>query len=232
MNFKNLMIVEDEDMTTLFIQESLKSNNYDNIWTYTSSDEAIKGIKDGKVPDFILMDINLRGSKDGLYTASQILKLHNIPILFMSSYDDKETIDEVLSISSYGFLSKPFNKRNVQIAVSFAYKLFTNQNPEEKFTFNHINLTKNCYYLVEDKTIIEDDKVVDISFKQKKFLDILIKNINNTVDKTQLSFELWSQRDVSDSSLRTIVYLLKKRFKGINIYSQSKAGYIFRDCRL
>lgn len=228
MQFKNLMIVGKEIKTELFIIDSLKQNNYNNIWSYTSSIDAINGVRSGKIPDLILMDINLKGSEDGLCTASKILKMYQVPIIFMSEYDDYQTVEEVLSISLYGFLSKPFTQRSIQIAVSLACRNFLNNSIEKK-TKDYISLSKNCHYTLEDKTILENNNIVSIPYKQKKFLDILIKNINNTVNKRQLSFELWSELDISESSLRTVVYLIKKRFKGINIYSQSKEGYIFRD---
>jgi DNA-binding response OmpR family regulator len=228
MHFKNIMIVEDEQLNILFIEASLAESDYDNIWSYNSSEEAIKAINEGTVPDLILMDINLGKGKDGLFTASKIKQRHkDIPIVFMSAYNDVHILEEVLSISLYGFISKPFNERTLQIAIELAQRNFI-KNQKELSLKKYIKLSKNASYDLEHHNIIEDNEIISIPIKQKNILKVLIKSMNNTVDKAQLSFEIWPDTQVSDSSLRTLIYLLKKRFEGIPIYTHSKEGYIFK----
>jgi len=228
MKLKKIMVVEDEKLSMLFIVESLKEEGYRDILEYASADGILTALKSGEVPDLILMDINIEGSKDGIQTAKEILSRWNIPIVFMSAYNDKETIREVLSISLYGFISKPFDERELFIACELAFENFKHNVKtkvlEEKVM--RVTLFENCYYDLTTSKVMKDNKWIELSSNEQILLDILIKNINRTVSKEQLSFEIWSNYDESNSALRTTVYLLRKKIKGIDISSQSKRGYI------
>ena len=230
MKSKKIMVVEDEKLTMLFIVESLEEEGYSDILEYASRDEIMKDLKSGITADLILMDINIKGSTDGIQTAKEILTCWNIPIVFMSAYNDKETINEILSLSLYGFLSKPFDERELSIACELAFGNFANNFKAQKVeeSTNKLYLFPNCYYDTKTNKVNKDGEVVQLSANEQILLKVLIQNANNTVSKEQLSFELWSKDKESDSALRTIIYLLRKKLKGINISSQSKRGYLLQ----
>jgi DNA-binding response OmpR family regulator len=230
MESKKIMVVEDEKLTMLFIVESLKEEGYNDILEYASRDEIMHDLKSGITADLVLMDINIKGATDGIQTAREILNCWNIPIVFMSAYNDKDTIKEILALSLYGFISKPFDERELLIACELAFGNFANNFKTQKVeaSSNKIYLFPNCYYDTKTNKVNKDEKPVQLSANELILLKILIQNINNTVSREQLSFELWSKNKESDSALRTIVYLLRKKLKGINISSQSKRGYLLQ----
>lgn len=230
MKSKKIMVVEDEKLTMLFIVESLREEGYRDIYEYASRDEVMIALKSGLFPDLILMDINIKGGIDGIQTAREILNGWNVPIVFMSAYNDKDTIKEILALTLYGFISKPFDERELLIACELAFANFKYHFKTKKIEEreNIIKLFPNCYYDCISTKVSKGNLVVKLSANEQILLNTLIKNVNTTVSKEQLSFELWSKYDESDSSLRTIVYLLRKKLKGIDISSQSKRGYLLR----
>jgi len=229
MKSKKIMVVEDEKLTMLFITETLEDYGYEGILEYASGQEIIDTIKQGTVPDLVLMDINIKGSKDGIQTATEILKLCDIPIVFMSAYNDKRTINEVLAVSLYGFLSKPFNERELYIALEIAWKNFYQHVVvDEAETKMRIQLYDNCYYDIETQNIYLENRMVSLSHNQQVLLETLIKDVNSIVDKELLSYNIWGTKEESSSALRTVVYLLRKKLDGIQISSQSKHGYLLK----
>jgi DNA-binding response OmpR family regulator len=227
---KTIMVVEDEKLTMLFILESLREEGYSSILDYASGEDILAQIKLGLKVDLILMDINIRGRKDGLQTAKEILDIYLVPIVFISAYNDKETIKEVLSISIYGFISKPFNERELSIACTLALENFKKDKKykEVKKDNTYVKLFEGCFYHLKEKKIFKDNILLELGVNQHLLLDILIKNIDKPVSQEQLSFEIWSNYNESDSSLRTLVYLLKKNLKGIKLSSRSKIGYLLQ----
>ena len=229
MKSKKIMVVEDEKLTMLFISETLEDYGYEDILEYVAGQELIDEIKGGIRPDLILMDINIKGAKDGIQTAKEVLKICNIPIIFMSAYNDKETISEVLSVSLYGFISKPFNEQELYIALEFAWKNFAQNNIKEEVRIkSKLKLYDNCIYDLETQSIYLHDKLVTLPYNQKVLLDTLAKDANVIVDKEQLSYSIWESKEESKSALRTVVYLLRKSLDGLQISSQSKYGYVLK----
>jgi len=73
-----------------------------------------------KSPDIALLDISIKGDKDGIDIAHIINKKHNIPFVFLTSFADKETIDRVKETSPYGYIVKPFKDRDLAPVIEVA----------------------------------------------------------------------------------------------------------------
>ncbi|GEM_PF-5679110 len=115
----SVMIVEDEIVTALDLEEYLESLGYVVAASVSSGEEAID-LLDKTKPDMVLLDINLAGTIDGIETAQLIKAKVNIPIIFISAYYDEDRLEEALSNEPYGFICKPFNKRDIKITMKMA----------------------------------------------------------------------------------------------------------------
>ena len=106
-----VMIVEDELITAEAIAVLLKKLNYNPVAIVPSGEEALTKIKNLKF-DLILMDIILAGTMDGIETAKIINKDYNIPIVFITAYGDKKTLDRAKLSEPYGYLVKPITNED------------------------------------------------------------------------------------------------------------------------
>ncbi len=111
MTLINVMIVEDELITAEAIAILLRKLNYNPIAIVSSGEEAISKIKDVNL-DLILMDIILAGTMDGIETAKIINKNYNIPIVFITAYGDKKTLDRAKLSEPYGYIVKPITNED------------------------------------------------------------------------------------------------------------------------
>lgn len=116
MSIKNIMVVEDENIIALDIKNRLKKLGYNIKAVVPSGEEAIKlaGIMK---PDLVLMDIILRGNLDGVKTAEIITRENHIPIIFLTSFSDHDTLQQANKISHSGYLIKPFNERELKLKI-------------------------------------------------------------------------------------------------------------------
>ncbi|MFW5693751.1 MAG: sensor histidine kinase [Alkalispirochaeta sp.] len=57
-------------------------------------------------PDLVLMDVDLGGGGVAIDTARDILSAVHIPIVFLTGSDDERTIDQIRTVSRYGFILK------------------------------------------------------------------------------------------------------------------------------
>lgn len=75
-----------------------------------------------KRPDIVLMDINIRGNTEGIETARMIKKGFNIPVIFVSSHSDDDTLERAKATQPDGFVVKPFEDNDLRVALELALK--------------------------------------------------------------------------------------------------------------
>ena len=114
-----ILIVEDEPAIAHDIAAILSSNGYNVCGIAHSSTKAMDYLVT-KSPDIALLDISIKGDKDGIDIAHIIKKKHNIPFVFLTSFADKDTIERVKETAPYGYIVKPFKERDLAPAIEVA----------------------------------------------------------------------------------------------------------------
>lgn len=115
----DILIVDDEVGISKTLAKILGKLGYNVIGTATSSREAFICLE-RSIPNLITMDIRIEGEIDGIDTAKQINDLYNIPIIYISSIDDTETIERAKQTNSYGFIVKPFEEKDIRTSIEMA----------------------------------------------------------------------------------------------------------------
>ncbi|WP_051605662.1 response regulator transcription factor [Polaribacter sp. Hel_I_88] len=108
-NKKHILIVEDEILIASQIKMALIKHGFEcaGIAINYSSAEAI--LKTAAV-DLVLIDITLSGNKTGLDLAEYLNINYRIPFLFITSYNDKTTLEKIKNLSPSGYINKPINE--------------------------------------------------------------------------------------------------------------------------
>ncbi len=119
MKHPKIMIVEDECLVARDIQSCLEELGFSISAIASSACLAIE-FAERDDPDLIVMDIRLKGDLDGIYAAEMIRKKQEIPVLFLTSFADKEITNRAREVGSSGFLVKPFVRRQLQAMVEIA----------------------------------------------------------------------------------------------------------------
>lgn len=68
-------------------------------------------------PDLILMDIVLEGAMDGIEAARQTQRRHDVPIIFLTGYDDASLVRRAMSTAPFAYLQKPIKDRELQLTL-------------------------------------------------------------------------------------------------------------------
>ena len=101
-----ILIVEDEIMFAQWLKVALEDEGYKVYDFITTGEEAIAFVQENK-PDVILMDILLVGKINGIDTAKEITDKFNIPIIFMTGYEEPAVIERAKKIKPVAYLNKP-----------------------------------------------------------------------------------------------------------------------------
>lgn len=113
-----ILIVEDEIITAMDLSKELEDLGYQVVDIVTNGKEAIE--KAAMLhPDLLLMDIMLDGDIDGIKVAEQTKDL-DIPVVFLSAYTDKNTVERVKKTFPYGYLPKPYKINELHSTIETA----------------------------------------------------------------------------------------------------------------
>ncbi len=225
----NIVIVEDETITQRYLQDIFAQYDVTVSGCFDNAVDTIEALKSIDC-DMILMDINIKGSVDGIQLAKDLLKKYDFPIVFITAHNDDETFQEVLELSPYGFIEKPFSRKDIVFTLQLAYQRYlSHENNSKVKPTNEIReyliLNEHYSYSRPLKILYHDDQPVKLSVKQSKLLEVLIKNVNHTVGYDVLTSAIWENDLVADSALRTLVYSVRKTFPDLPVFSYSKIGY-------
>ncbi len=113
-------LVEDEPVIASGIVRKLEQLGYAVAGRSSSGESAIRAI-DSNPPDLVLMDIKLEGRMDGIETASEIRKRHDIPIVFLTAFTDEATLKRATESEPFGYIVKPFTDRELSGALEVAF---------------------------------------------------------------------------------------------------------------
>ncbi|MBF0517271.1 MAG: diguanylate cyclase [Nitrospirae bacterium] len=131
MDKARIMIVEDEGITSAYIQRILEKFGYIVTSISSSSEEAIANAEKDS-PDLILMDIKIKGTRDGVETAYEIQNRFNIPVIYLTAHSDPKTLEHAKMTEPYAFITKPFEPELTNFTIQMAlYKHKTDMKLKE-----------------------------------------------------------------------------------------------------
>ena len=114
-----ILVVEDESIVALDLQDRLQEIGYSVPAIARTGEQAIKKVHDTQ-PDLILMDINLAGEIDGIEAATRIRQSFDIPVIFLTAFSDRPTLDRARDAGPYGYIIKPFEIESAHSAIEMA----------------------------------------------------------------------------------------------------------------
>lgn len=115
----SILIVEDEHALARSLEKNLLGMGYRVPAIASSAEEAIQQSEEHR-PHLILMDIRLKGKRDGIHTAKEILERFRIPVIFLTSFLDEDTVERAKILQPSAYLSKSCGKEELQAAIKVA----------------------------------------------------------------------------------------------------------------
>lgn len=114
-----ILIVEDEFIVANDLRLMLQKAGYTVVGIASSVVQARKLIE-SRQPDWILIDIILKGDLTGIDLARELMTQH-IPFLFISANTNQEILEAAKTTNPYGFLVKPFREKDLLVMLDIAF---------------------------------------------------------------------------------------------------------------
>ncbi len=203
------LIVEDEAIVALDLADRLEGMGYAVAGTSASGAEALRIFAQQPV-DIVLMDIHIQGPMDGIDTALKIRELRPVPLIYLTAQTDAPTVERAKATFPSAYLAKPFDEKNLQLAIEMALHNFAFQTPAtasatpdlfpkattEKISLNADNIlrTEAAIFIKQNYKFVKfrpddllychaDGVYTDLITKEKKYT--LRLTLQQVVDKLQ-----------------------------------------------
>lgn len=154
-----VLIVEDEVLVAEDMADDLSRDGFEISDIAISGNEALASIEKNP-PHVILMDINIKGELDGIEVVQKINASNNIPIIYLTSNTSSQFVNRALETMPHAFLSKPFQHKDLIIAIELAIKKFNEQVLFERKDVGSIFVKNGDYHTkvpIENILFIEAD---------------------------------------------------------------------------
>ncbi|KAF2514745.1 sigma-54-dependent Fis family transcriptional regulator [Flavobacterium zhairuonense] len=115
---EKILIVEDEFIVANDLKIMLQKAGYQVVGIASSVVQAKKFIEE-KRPDWVLLDIMLKGALTGIDLAWELRKI-NLPFVYISANTNQTTLEAVKATNPYGFLVKPFREKDLVVMLDIA----------------------------------------------------------------------------------------------------------------
>lgn len=182
--------------------EECLSLNYENNY-----DLYIFDIKVPKISGLELL-ASLRNSED------------NTPTIFLTSYKDKDTLQEAFVKGCDDYLKKPVDLDELLLRIKALLK-------RNKKQFELIKLTETLDFNPINKRIYENGTDLNLPTKILDLIELFIENRGDIVTKEMIINRLWAaNEDYSEGSIRVYINQIKKLFLDANVIVNIKGiGY-------
>ncbi|MBD2036743.1 response regulator [Leptolyngbya sp. FACHB-321] len=183
-----ILVVEDEPIIALDLQQQLTKLGYTVVAIADCAEQALAAAARYQ-PHLALMDIRIRGDKDGIETAALLSERYSIPIVFLTAHADAATIQQVKAVQPYGYIVKPFEIHNLSTAIEIA-------------------LTK---HEAEKVTQAALEKEKELNRLKSNFIEVVSHEFRNPLSAILLALDLLERHDRQLTIEKKQVYLQRAR---------------------
>lgn len=118
---KRILIVEDEFIIQMYLESIVTDMNCEIVDILDSSNNIERILNNEKI-DLILMDLGIRGEKDGVETAHFINQNHPTPIIFITGNSDTTTKQRIKEVNPLLVIFKPIDEEQLKQELHNALK--------------------------------------------------------------------------------------------------------------
>jgi len=216
---KNVLIVEDESIVGLEISNYIQELGFNVVAVVSSSKKALD-IVNANILDLVLMDVQIKGDSDGISCAKEIKKIKNIPIIYISAFSDDETLSRAIQTNPSAYLVKPFNIKELKVAMSIATK-----RSGDICKVGDVILDEEFSFDSKNSELILHGEIIHLTKQEKILLTFLLSSKNSIVSIYSLENYIWPDKSSNENTRRALVSHLRSKLKYKFLETIHSIGY-------
>ena len=219
---KKFVIIDNDVLLNNLIEEQVsivfeKNFNIKFLKTYN-----INSLSELDAIDLII--VNFKFIKDDNNILINLANENKTKIIVIFDYHVDRS--QFKKFNNFNFVVKPFRLKQI---INIMQDFFVNYETYQK----HIKITCDLIFRPETKTLLNKNKIINLTEKESRLLNFILENKENVLKKDEILINVWGITErINTHTLETHIYSLKKKLDAFEyhhtfICSDNSGGYYF-----
>ena len=176
----NVLLVEDNISIIKGLAYSFEKNKL-HLVAKTNIKESKEYLSNNKDIDLIILDITLPDG-NGFDLYNDVIKLLNIPTIFLTAKDEEDDIVKGLEIGAEDYITKPFSTKELLARVN---KVLLRSKKKSLIKI------KDITYNLDKAVLYKDDIEIELTALELKLVNLLFNNVGHVVSRNVILDKIW-----------------------------------------
>lgn len=201
-----LFILEDDAAITMGLSYSLKNEGYDV--TVAKSVKSAYEILNKEAFSLYILDLTLPDGS-GYDVCREIKKRGDLPVIFLTAYDDEVNVVMGLELGADDYISKPFRVKELLARIKSVLRRYSKDSPDGVVSVGSIKVNTN------EAKVYKNGAEIILTAMEYKLLLIFINNRGKVLSRQRLLEDIWDVGGdfVNDNTLTVYIKRLRDKIE-------------------
>lgn len=202
----DIFLLEDDEAIGIGLTYSLENEGY-NVTLAKSVKEAEK-IIDEKEFSLYILDLTLPDGS-GYDVCKRIKAKGDLPVIFLTAYDDEVNVIMGFELGADDYISKPFRVKELMLRIKSVMRRYSNETSDGIIKINSLKINTN------EAKVYKNNEEIILTAMEYRLLLILLSNRGKVLSRTALLENIWDVAGdfVEDNTLTVYIKRLRDKIE-------------------
>lgn len=202
----DIFLLEDDEAIGIGLTYSLENEGY-NVTLAKSVKEAEK-IIDEKEFSLYILDLTLPDGS-GYDVCKRIKAKGDLPVFFLTAYDDEVNVIMGFELGADDYISKPFRVKELMLRIKSVMRRYSNETSDGIIKINNLKINTN------EAKVYKNNEEIILTAMEYRLLLILLSNRGKVLSRTALLENIWDVAGdfVEDNTLTVYIKRLRDKIE-------------------
>ena len=202
----DIFLLEDDEAIGIGLTYSLENEGY-NVTLAKSVKEAEKIIDEKKFSLYIL-DLTLPDGS-GYDVCKKIKAKGDLPVIFLTAYDDEVNVIMGFELGADDYISKPFRVKELMLRIKSVMRRYSNETSDGIIKINNLKINTN------EAKVYKNNEEIILTAMEYRLLLILLSYRGKVLSRTALLENIWDVAGdfVEDNTLTVYIKRLRDKIE-------------------
>ena len=202
----DIFLLEDDEAIGIGLTYSLENEGY-SVTLAKSVKEAEKIIDE---KEFSLYILNLTLPDGSGYDVCKRIKAKgDLPVIFLTAYDDEVNVIMGFELGADDYISKPFRVKELMLRIKSVMRRYSNETSDGIIKINNLKINTN------EAKVYKNNEEIILTAMEYRLLLILLSNRGKVLSRTALLENIWDVAGdfVEDNTLTVYIKRLRDKIE-------------------
>ena len=202
----DIFLFEDDEAIGIGLTYSLENEGY--MVTLAKSVKEAEKIIDEKEFSLYILDLTLPDGS-GYDVCKRIKAKGDLPVIFLTAYDDEVNVIMGFELGADDYISKPFRVKELMLRIKSVMRRYSNETSDGIIKINNLKINTN------EAKVYKNNEEIILTAMEYRLLLILLSNRGKVLSRTALLENIWDVAGdfVEDNTLTVYIKRLRDKIE-------------------